>query len=168
MSEEIRIYVACLASHNNGILHGAWIDATQGEEGIWRDVSQILLKSPAGDAEEWAIHDYDGFGDVYVSEYTSFETVAKYADFIETHGEIGAKLLAYNNDIEYAREAIEDHYVGVYDRLEDYAEELTEETTQIPESLRYYIDYEKMARDLAINNVMTIEVGHSVHVFWKF
>lgn len=23
-----RIYVACLASYNNGVLHGKWIDAT--------------------------------------------------------------------------------------------------------------------------------------------
>ncbi len=34
----IRIYVACLAAYNNGILHGAWIDATQGEDGILRNV----------------------------------------------------------------------------------------------------------------------------------
>ena len=26
---EPRIYVACLAAYNNGILHGAWIDAAQ-------------------------------------------------------------------------------------------------------------------------------------------
>ena len=24
-----RIYVACLAAYNNGILHGAWIEATE-------------------------------------------------------------------------------------------------------------------------------------------
>jgi Antirestriction protein (ArdA) len=31
---EPRIYVACLAAYNNGYLHGAWIDAIQGEWGI--------------------------------------------------------------------------------------------------------------------------------------
>ena len=166
--DPIRVYVACLASYNNGVLHGAWIDATQGEEGIWRDVSQMLLKSPAEFAEEWSIHDYEGFGDIHLSEYASFETVAEYADFIETHGEVGSKLVAYFGNIEDAEYALQDHYAGEYDRLEDYDEELTEETTQIPENLRYYIDYEKMARDLAINDVMTIEVGHSIHVFWRF
>lgn len=26
-----RVYVACLAAYNSGFLHGAWIDAGQGE-----------------------------------------------------------------------------------------------------------------------------------------
>jgi len=30
-----QIYVACLASYNNGFLHGQWIDATQSEEEIY-------------------------------------------------------------------------------------------------------------------------------------
>ena len=166
--DSIRIYVACLASYNDGILHGAWIDATQGQHGIWRDVSQMLLKSPVEYAEEWAIHDYDGFEGICVSEYASFETVSEYAKFIEEHGTLGGILMAYFGDLDDARDAISEHYAGEYDRLEDYAEELTIETTEIPDSLRYYIDYEKMARDLAINDVMTIETGHSVHVFWRF
>ena len=34
---------------------------------------------------------------------------------------------------------------------EDYAQELIEETTDIPENLRFYIDYEAIARDMKIN-----------------
>jgi len=90
---------------------------------------------------------------------------AEYAEFIEEHGKLGAKLISYYGDLEDAREAISDHYAGEYDSLSDYAEQLTEETTQIPETLRYYIDYEKMGRDLEINDVLTIEAGSSVHVF---
>jgi len=97
---EIRIYVACLASYNNGVLHGEWIDAAQGVDGIWKEVSQMLLKSPAEYAEEWAIHDYDGFEGIHLSEYASFETVAEYAAFIEEHGKLGGKLIAYYGDLE--------------------------------------------------------------------
>ena len=79
--EEIKIYVACLASYNSGILHGAWIDAAQGVDGYWREVSQMLLKSPAEYAEEWAIHDYEGFGGISISEYEGFDTIAEYAEF---------------------------------------------------------------------------------------
>lgn len=165
--EPIRIYVACLASYNNGTLHGAWIDATQGQDGIWREVSQMLLRSPAEYAEEWAIHDYEGFGGIHLSEYASFETVANYAAFIEEHGDLGEKLISYYSDLDDARNAISEHYAGQYDSLSDYAEQLTEETTQIPESLRYYIDYDKMARDLEINDVLAIQAGQSVHVFWR-
>lgn len=38
-----------------------------------------------------------------------------------------------------------------YGTAEDYAQELIEETTDIPENLRYYIDYEAIARDMKIN-----------------
>jgi len=165
--EQIRIYVACLASYNDGILHGAWIDAAQGVAGIWRDVSAMLFRSPAEYAEEWAIHDYEGFGSLRVSENDGFETIATYAAFIEEHGELGAKLAAYFGSLDDARITITENYQGQYDSLSDYAEQLTKETTQIPESLRYYVDYEKMARDLEINDVFAIQSGNSVHVFWR-
>ena len=164
---EIRIYVACLASYNNGVLHGAWIDAAQGTDGIWADVRHMLSSSSEELAEEWAIHDYEGFGGIHVSEYTSFETIAKYAAFIEEHGKLRGKLAAYYGDIDDAQKAILDHYAGEYESLSDYAEQLTAETTQVPETLRYYIDYEKMARDLEINDVLAIEDGRNVHVFWR-
>ena len=164
---KIRIYVACLASYKNGVLHGEWIDVAQGVDGIWKDVSQMLLRSPAEYAEEWAIHDHDGFSGIRISEYESFESIAAYAEFLEEYGDLGAKLVSYYGDLDDAREAISDHYAGEYDSLSDYAEQLTTETTEIPEALRYYIDYEKMARDLEINDVLAIEAGQSVHVFWR-
>lgn len=51
-----RIYVACLAAYNNGRLHGAWIDAAQGEDHVWACVRKMLAASPDPHAEEWAIH----------------------------------------------------------------------------------------------------------------
>ncbi|MES0372557.1 MAG: antirestriction protein ArdA, partial [Mariprofundaceae bacterium] len=40
----------------------------------------------------------------------------------------------------------------------DYAQELIEETTEIPENLRYYIDYKAIARDMCINgDIVKIE-----------
>lgn len=66
---EIRIYVACLAAYNNDILHGAWIDANQDPYDIWEEVSAMLMASPITDAEEWAIHDYEGFEGYSISEY---------------------------------------------------------------------------------------------------
>ena len=166
-ADEIRIYVACLASYNNGVLHGAWIDAAQGMDGIWKEVRHMLSSSSNELAEEWAIHDYEGFEGIHISEYASFETIAKYAAFIEEHGKLGGKLVAYYGNLDDAQEAISDHYAGEYESLSDYAEQLTVETTQIPETLRYYIDYERMARDLEVNDVLTIEDGRSVHVFWR-
>ena len=86
-----RIYVACLAAYNNSHLHGAWIDATQDEWSIWADISAMLAASPIPDAEEHAIHDYEGFEGVSISEYAGIETVTKLAAFIAEYSalEIG-------------------------------------------------------------------------------
>lgn len=61
-----------------------------------------------------------------------------------------------------------DRYYGEYRSLSEFAENLTEETTSIPDSLRPYIDYDAMARDLEISDVITFETGfEAVHVFWS-
>lgn len=164
---EIRIYVACLAAYNNGILHGRWIDATQEPDDIRAEISAMLRASPVPGAEEYAIHDHEGFEGIDIAECQSIESVAAIASFIAEHGELGGKLAAYYGNIDEAREAIEDHYAGEYSSLANFAQELTEQTTDIPASLQYYIDWERMGRDLAISDVTIVEMGfESVHVFW--
>ncbi|TRW96277.1 antirestriction protein ArdA [Paracoccus sp. M683] len=164
----IRIYVACLAAYNNGILHGRWIAASREAYDIYADIRAMLAASPIEDAEEWAIHDHEGFEGAEVSEYMGIEQVAELAAFIEEHGEIGGKLVGHFGNLDEARKAIEDAYAGEYRSLADFAEELTEETGDIPERLRFYIDYDRMARDMEIGDVFTIETGfEQVHVFWS-
>lgn len=169
MSAEIRIYVACLASYNSGILYGKWIDATQCVDGINEDVQAMLEGSPIEDAEEWVIHDFEGFGSHRVSEYEGFQSVSDVAEFIEEHGELGSEVLAYFSDLDDARKALEEGYAGEYKTLADFAEEITEGTTDIPDNLSYYIDYERMGRDMEMSgDIFTIETAHEeVHVFWS-
>jgi len=75
----------------------------------------------------------------------------------------------HQNFGEEARKAAEENYCGCYKSLADYAEELIDQTTQIPESLTYYIDYGKMGRDMELGgDVFTIETGYEeVHIFWN-
>ena len=168
--DEIRIYVACLAAYNNGQLHGAWIDATQEPDAIMAEVQAMLKASPQPNAEEWALHDYEGFYSIQLSEWEGIEQVHDYAVFVQEHGELGAEVLNHFNDLDEARTVLEDNYAGCYASLADYAEELTDETTQIPENLAYYIDYECMARDMEMSgDIFAIETAHDeVHVFWGF
>ena len=56
--------------------------------------------------------------------------------------------LGYN--IKDALERYDEVYLH-HGTAEDYAQELIEETTDIPENLRFYIDYEAIARDMKIN-----------------
>jgi antirestriction protein len=164
----IKIYVACLAAYNDGILHGRWIDATLGEEHIRDGIKAMLAQSPVMVAEEWAIHDTEGFEGVGISEYASIASVSEIAAFIDEVGPVAAKLMEHFADLEEAREAMRDHYAGVYSSVADFAQELTEESTKIPESLQYYIDWELLARDLEINDILALETGYEeVHIFWR-
>ncbi|MES9983572.1 MAG: antirestriction protein ArdA [Candidatus Thiodiazotropha sp. 6PLUC6] len=59
-------------------------------------------------------------------------------------------LLDCGHDLEDALTRYE--YVNIFHgSAADYAQELIEETTDIPENLRYYIDYEAIARDMGYN-----------------
>ena len=164
-----RIYVACLAAYNSGILHGRWIRATTPDE-IKAEVSAMLAESPVPQAEEWAIHDYEGFEGVSLSECTSFETVCDLAAFLGEHGRLGAKLHRhFGGQLEEARAAFED-YAGQYKTAADFAEEMIRETgTQIPASLEYYIDWQALARDMALNGeILVFQTGFDeVHIFWS-
>lgn len=166
--DPIRIYVACLAAYNNGHLHGSWIEVMD-EAAIWQAVQNMLAASPIEeDAEEWAIHDYEGFAGAEVGEYFSFANVVELAEYITERGELGAEVLNYyGGNIEDAKARF-DEYAGEYDSLEAYAEELTEQSgLEIPESLANYIDYKAMAHDYEQSgDFLTFEVGGSVHIFW--
>lgn len=159
-----RVYVACLADYNNGHLHGKWI-GIESEEQIRKDINKILKTSPIPDAEEWAIHDHEGIGNI--SEYEGIDNLIAYADFIKEHGEMGLSVLEhYNNDIDEATNALENFYHGEYDSEEDFVIQFTEDTgMEIPKHLAYYIDYEKMTRDYFINDFFSIDYGSSVLVF---
>ena len=153
-----KVYVACLAAYNNGILHGCWIDANQEAEAIHDAIKDMLAQSPIANAEEWAIHDYEGFCGLRLSEYESIEKVAEMAAMIQEHGEAWAKFAEY--------EGIEEAYAGEWISEEDFAESLAEETMEIPQHLAFYIDYEKLARDLFINDYFSAESeGGKVYVF---
>ena len=164
-----RIYVACLASYNNGILHGRWITVTDPAT-IRTDVQSMLAASPNPYAEEWAIHDYEGFEDCHLSEYASFDTVCDLADYITEYGELGAKLYtAFGSDLSEARAAFED-YAGQCNSAAEFAEQLHEDIgTQIPQSLQYYIDWQSLARDMALNGeIMVFQLSFDeVHIFWR-
>lgn len=170
MCEEIRIYVADLAAYNNGRLHGVWINALDELDDIQKQVSEMLAKSPEGFAEEYAIHDYEGFGGYCLGEYEGLEAAHEIACFIEEHSAIAGELLnQFGGDLEEAQKAAEENYCGCYSSLADYAEEVIGDISNIPDHLACYIDYERMGRDMELGgDVYTIEMGYQeVHVFWN-
>ncbi len=166
---EIKIYVADLAAYNAGFLHGQWIDATQGPEDIQDQIDEMLKKSPIEFSEEYAIHDFEGYEGYRLGEYDGIEKAHRVAAYIEEHGKLGAALLEYyGDDLEEAEKAMTERYAGQYTSLADYAQDLTEETAEIPEHLAGYVDYEKMGRDMDLSgDVLSFEFSHEeVYIFY--
>ncbi|MEJ7928286.1 antirestriction protein ArdA [Sphingobium sp. AN641] len=162
-----RIYVACLAAYNNGVLHGAWIEAKQEAWAIYDGIRAMLDISPITDAEEWAIHDHEGFEGIELCEYAGIEGVAEKAAFIAAHGKLGAELFTYYGSLAEARDALEDRYHGQFESVADFMQESTEGSMTIPKRLQYYIDWQAMARDAELSgDLFTIQTAHDqVHVF---
>ena len=97
-------------------------DVTLDTDDIQEQINKMLADSPEHDAEEYAIHDYEGFDGYGLGEYEGIETAHEIA---------GELLNNFGGDLEDARKSIEENYCGCYKTLADYAEELTEETTPI-------------------------------------
>ncbi len=81
-----RIYAASLADYNNGTLHGRWINANQSPTNLMAEIARMLSTSEISSAEEWAIHDYEGFDTFRLSEHESITTVADLAAGLVKHG----------------------------------------------------------------------------------
>jgi antirestriction protein len=166
-----RIYVASLADYNSGRLLGRWIDADQEAEAIHAEIQAILATSPDLIAEEWAIHDHEGFGPWSPREYESIETVAAVARWIADVGEVFGGLMNHLGDLDEAARYMGEAYRGEWDSLQDYVESFIDdiyghELNKLPEILRYHIDYEGIARDFELSgDIFTIELDHKVHVF---
>ena len=164
-----RIYVACLAAYNQGDLHGAWIDADQDEDAIHEEIRAMLAASPVGDAESYAIHDYDGFYGVRLDEYEPISKVREIAEFLGEvdKPELAKLLLQVDDDLETARDRLKNHYIGGYSSLRDFGESQID-FSEVPQYLHGYIDSEKFARDMRLGGeILVVESGGVHHVFWN-
>lgn len=167
MSEDIRIYVADLAAYNNGKLHGVWVSALDELDEIWNKINAMLKASPEGFAEEYAIHDHEGFGCYSLGEYEGIESVHEIAGFINEYPGFAAELLDHCSDLEEAKRNADENYHGCFKSLADYAEDFVDQTSEVPEHLALYIDYEKMSRDWEMSgDIFTIETSfEEIHIF---
>lgn len=167
--ETPKIYVACLAAFNSGILHGKWLAIKKDVKAIHDGIQRMLALSPIKGAGEWAIHAFEGFGECRLSEYDSIEHVIELAEFIAKYGDLGATLLG-DYSIEDAERCLEENYHGAYDTEVDFAYYMFEEcySSAIPDNLMCYFDYVAFTRDLFISDYFSVESGGKTHVFSNF
>ncbi len=158
-----RIWVASLSDYNNGIQHGAWLDAAQDEAELQAGINAMLAASPltvhTGEpAEEWAIHDHQGFGTLPIYEHEDLSWISKVAQGIRQHGLAFAAYADVMEDEELL-DGFDGAYLGHYDDLHAYVEELVNDLgydrildEALPASIRPYvkIDITATARDLEL------------------
>jgi len=166
-----RIYVASLADYNAGRLHGRWIEADQDAHEIHQQIAGMLGRSREPIAEEWAIHDYEGFGPLRLSEYEAIETVARLGEGIGDHGSAFAHWAATVGTDPAALDEFEDRYLGHWRSLVEFAEHLLDDLgidrdNFGPDNLQPYIrfDLEAFARDLSLD-LHVSEDHDGVHLF---
>jgi antirestriction protein len=178
MTTKPRIYVACLAAYNSGKLHGRWMDASRTAADIHADIQDMLSRSPVVGAEEWAIHDHEGFCGLHLAEYEDIEEVAALAAAIEKHGEAVAHYINNSGrdyvDLGTLGEDFEDAFVGQYESPRDFAETNAEEmgfgglTPEQLEGIWGFLDWDHVANELTITDYWSAEareLGGGVYVF---
>lgn len=187
-----RFYAACLASYNAGTLHGAWVDASTDVDAMQEEINAMLRASPhpnvmvedpetgaeVPSAEEYAIHDYDGLPSS-LGEHPGLDVIAAYAELLEAAedrnipGDVAAELVDRHtvDDIERAKDTVEDEYQGAFGSLADWAENFEYNTGgmhDVPEHLRGYIDFAAIGRDAELGgDIRAIRSGRSLYVFWN-
>lgn len=171
-----RIYVACLAAYNAGHLHGTWIELSDHDlDSVHQRVRAMLASSPEPLAEEYAIHDHEGFGPCRIGEYDSLEAVHRIATGISAHGRAFAAWASIWNERDLAElDRFEDMFVGSYESMQAYAEELLDAfgiegdpQYWAPELIAPYVEVNMAAfsRDLE-SQYQVVEDDYEVHVFW--
>ena len=178
-TEKPMVYVASVADYNAGRLHGTWLDPAQELSDLQDQVQEMLRSSRILGAEEYAIHDYSGFGrHVEMGEYTPLERVHALAKGMQTHGMSFAAWWSYVNpfspDEAELQEQFETDYLGTWGTVEDFAEQRLDDlgavqiAQQIPTWLQHYLalDIESYARDLVLGgDIITIQDAGGVHIF---
>lgn len=172
----LKIYVACLASYNNGVLYGRHIDVDgKDADDIQAEIAamlrgsrfpNVMVKHPetgeqVPSAEEWMIHDYDddtgcGFSE-HFGETSSIKPILElYEAWQEADDEDnGAAFAAWvrqrgrDDDCSYSR--FQEQYRGTYDSFRDYADEQADEAIAChTPSLAEGYGYSKQAKSAAI------------------
>lgn len=163
-----RIYVASLSDYNAGRLHGIWIpiDEATDTDQVWAKINAMLAGSRELCAEEWAIHDYEGFRPLHLSEWADIGWVTRVGRGIAEHGPVFAVyadlVCDHYNDPEQRLDELdrfEDRYRGEWDSQTEWATEWVDDVYDLDRLLEgkefdglrahLHFDYEAFGEELA-------------------
>lgn len=151
--QEAIIYVSTYAKHNNGSLSGEWVNLSK-----FNDYDEFVsyIKELHSDEEypEFMFQDFENIPKEFVEEGYFNSDFFELRDLVEDINSeaylafcdhYGCPLLDSKNDFESS-------YQGEWESEEAFGEQLFDELYlhNVPDSVRFYIDYDKFTRDLFI------------------
>ena len=159
----IKVFITNTKAYNEGKIIGEWVDLFEiTKEELKEKINEILRK---GGGEEVFISDYEStLENLEIEEFTNIFELKNFIDELPEDEEDIDKidfLLSQGYSIEDALDIYD--YTEYYPRmtLEDVAEELVDDGVfgDIPETIKHYIDYEKLGRDLCLDGYVETPKG---------
>ena len=156
-------WVGCLGCYNNGQLVGKWREGS--EEIADLEGAGLAKLETVGDytahrcvrcfSDEFMVFDFEGMLGLVSGECSVSEAAAAAAtvEEIERKGiDLDAAAAFISDRHEWDLDSFEESYAGEWNSLEDYAQQLAEDTGAIDEDARWphnCIDWERAARELS-------------------
>lgn len=175
----LKIYVTNLGKYNEGFLIGKWLELPATEEEIEKTLEEIGISDEPDENgiyyEEYFITDYETDMDgLKVSEYSNIDDLNELAetldDLDEDEKEIVNAIMGEGYSLEDAIDKKDD--VMIYyncSNMEQVAEDYAEQVgllNDIPESLRYYFDFEAYGRDMSFEgHFVFTDNGNCIQIF---
>lgn len=154
----IKVFITNLAKYNEGYLIGDWVTLPLPIEELDKVIEEIL-----GDDEEYFITDYETELPMDIEEYTcvyNLNELAEQLDYLNDHDLKKVKALLEWGAYSSLEKAIDN--VDNFTLHEDIEDEcdlawyiLDEIYTDVPDSIKSYIDTERFGRDLAMDGYIS-------------
>lgn len=146
MKTESKIYVGTYAKYNDGNLFGKWFDLSDFSDKDEFIESCLELHNDEDDPE-LMFQDWENIPDCYISESWISE---EFWELLNSDVDFNAFIAFVEMRGSGNVSDFKDAFMGEYDSEEDFAEQLFDNLYlhEVPDFLRYYIDYESFARDI--------------------
>ena len=160
-----KIYVGTYAKYNNGSIFGEWLNAEDySDKEEFTEACKELHKDESD--PELMFQDYEEFPKEFYNESSIDSRLWDWIALDDNEREIVEAWLSENSlGKQEDLQSIVDSYSGQYDSWEDYAWETTNGCYTIPKHLEYYIDYDKMGRDMQIESSGYVEYNGKIWLF---
>lgn len=113
------------------------------------------------DEEYTIVSTKDVPGGDYIAEFTEIEDIITICELLDDYEWqlVDAVIQHTCGDVEYTESLLDEHH-GIWDDTESFAINLIEECGYMSDDnpLRYYIDIEKFARDIFINDFIEVDL----------